>query len=120
MGHIHQSMSALDLCKCAIEQFIQKMRTLHANLERSLLLLKSGDYLTNNCSYFAYWIGTDSSCLLSTLGDSYTTFERAMKNIEPSVAEHSLSHSITMGLTLLNKYRMKNNVDNFGKGLIPW
>lgn len=42
MGHIHQSMSSLDICKCAIEQFIQKIRTIHTNLEKSLILIKSG------------------------------------------------------------------------------
>jgi hypothetical protein len=58
--------------------------------------------------------------LLSTLGDAYTTFEKAMKNLEPSTSCHNFSHSITMALTLLNKYRMKSGVDQFGKGLMPW
>jgi hypothetical protein len=118
MGEMTQPMSALDLCKSAIEQFLLKLRATGGHLEKTLLLMKTGErssFESNNpCK------GNDSSCLLSTLGDASSTFERAIKNIEPSKEPHDCSYSLTMALTLLNKYRMKSGVDHFGKGSLPW
>lgn len=43
-----------------------------------------------------------------------------MKNLNVSNVNHNLSYSLTLALTLLNKYRMKSGVDQFGKGWMPW
>ena len=45
MCSLSDSMSQLDLAKCAIEQFLLKLKINNQlSLERSLLLFKSGDF----------------------------------------------------------------------------
>mmetsp|Transcript_23970 Transcript_23970/g.35184 ORF Transcript_23970/g.35184 Transcript_23970/m.35184 type:complete len:932 (-) Transcript_23970:80-2875(-) len=95
------SMAAIDMCKCMIEQLLIRFR----GAEKHLMLLKSGH---------------DPSCLLATPGDTQILFERSLKNITCSSENHSLSYVLSLAFTTLGKYRIKTGVDGFGKGLMPW
>jgi hypothetical protein len=122
MKEITDTMSALDMCKCAVEQLLIKFRTMGMQnvLDRSLMLVKTGEFLLLYGNVLTEHIGVDSSCLLSSFGRTQTEFEQELKNITHTTTEHSLSYAVSLALSMLNKYRISNGKESFGRGWMPW
>jgi hypothetical protein len=104
----NSSLTLLDFAKSAIELLIITLTKSISPTPLKSMLLEGGD---------------SNLCLLASLGDPPIVIEESLKNMKCSkkiINKSSLSFPISLALSIINKYRMKNNTDGFGYGRAPW
>lgn len=99
-GSCSSVISSLDQLKFCAEKFCAKFNS------QPLMLVETGD---------------DKGCILSYFTDPYSKIEDSIKAIKPyRAANCSLSVSLSIVFTIMNKYRIRNGTDRFGFGRSPW
>jgi hypothetical protein len=61
----------------------------------------------------------DDSCVKTIIGESRQCFEDAFRCLE-ATNDTPLNNALSHAFRMLDEYRLKENVDNFGLGRLPW
>jgi hypothetical protein len=99
------ALTPLDICKAAVEKFLESIKTAPTSDKFVYMLLNTGP---------------DRSCILSLYGEPAIVLETALKNIQVSDTPRDVSYAISLAFTTINKYRMRNGTDQFCGGRKPW